>query len=189
MATTQPNTTASDTDRITLYGIPSSLNEREDVLVILFYGYKVHDADVRMPSGRSFIIRREEVISDSPVDDYLRDGEPVHAYDIPLASELIEVVHRPVHLGAEIADLTGGTIGGLLASRIAKPITSADEASPAALQLERTRSLRAQPGKAPAEIAATRCGTLRQSYTWCGVFWVSLDPDGADCDPLETLPA
>jgi hypothetical protein len=215
MATVGPSrpftTEARSSTSIRVYGLPISADagggtalasgEGADVEIvgIVYCGFKVGPNDVRLPTGRVFHLRRDQIQDSGEVTDYVVSGETVHFFDVPLVAEVFETRPRRVSLGAEMVAKSGGTFAALVATPPRRPpVDLADLESLSREQLlERVRELVAVPasnefggnefgGEGPIDefvLEAAGCAGYCQTNrtTWIGVIPKS-DSWGGDCD-------
>jgi hypothetical protein len=169
-----------------VYGLPEQEMKDSHRFAVRYAGFKVGANEVRNVTSRIFQIRRDQVLSESHLPDYQIGGIPVCSYELPLNAEVFETIFKSVHLGVEICSTSGGTLGGLLATSPTRPILDQVKEVSVVEQLEKTREIVRVMGEASGDAGIVRgyCATVRQSYTWSGTIWVSLDENGADCDNL-----
>ena len=110
---------------IRLYGIPLLISggtktDTEEphgtALGIVYCGFKADGNELRVPTGRVFSLRKDQVTESGEVADYVVSGETVYYYDVPFTAEVRESDSRRISLATEVITTTGGTFAGLVAT-------------------------------------------------------------------------
>ncbi|RSN03148.1 hypothetical protein DMB42_35570 [Nonomuraea sp. WAC 01424] len=174
---------------VRLYGVPIQVEDGSPYIGIVYAGFKTGRNEVRLPTSRTFYIRREQIGEHGMVPDYIIGEKQVYFYDTPLVAEIIETIAKKVNLGPELAMSSGGTLAGLVATPPSRPVYGFDKMDQmSALELlEKVRQVSETAETCEDHNVLRACASLQQSYSWSsgGLGGPRPDPWGADCDNLQ----
>jgi hypothetical protein len=178
---------------IRVYGVPGpTVPADADVgtdagVPIVYCGLRAGSNDIRIPTGRVFHLPRGDIGETGATPDYSVGGQPVNYYDVRIDADVRESVSKPVSLGAEIVNATGGTFASLAATPPDRTVGYPDEFE--TKSREELMSLARQflgprdGGQDDLTTLPAYCAGYCQTNrsTWMG-FWYTSDEWGGDCD-------